>query len=303
MKGVSKRTTKLGFNVLRLHYTADPDKDPSTAAGKRWLEEAKKGMSAARWRAEMDIDYGALGGQLVFPEFDESIHYVSQGLLPLSKDDWTVWLAADPHPRRAHAFVWLAINKYDEMVIPWSWWPQDVNEEREREGKNRLLIREYAEGLRDVEKGGLFPASFIELMDPAGKNFNQDEEHNFFDGYQAEGAIFRPAKKNREYAGYELISKALTPTKYVVGNEERFKPRLTIMRGCGYNGELVRQFKMLRFREHRGNVVDKDAPSDPMDKARHLIDCVSYILLDGPQFIDPSGHLSSFEPIYPSIGY
>ena len=42
----------------------------------------------------------------------------------------------------------------------------------------------------------------------------------------------------------------------------------------------------------------KDAPSDPMDKDRHLIDCVSYILLDDPRFIDQRGGLITFEPIY-----
>ena len=38
-----------------------------------------------------------------------------------------------------------------------------------------------------------------------------------------------------------------------------------------------------------------------MDKDRHLIDCVSYILLDDPRFIDQRGGLSTFEPIYPSL--
>jgi hypothetical protein len=302
MQGISARQTKLGFNVLRVHYSADPDKDPQTPQGRRWMEEAKKGMADARWRQEHEIDYGALGGQLVFPEFDESIHFGPLDL-PLSPDRWTVWLACDPHPRRAHAFVWLAINRYGDMVIPWSWWPQDVNEEREQQGKNRLLIREYTEALRDVEKAALFPASYMELMDQAGKNFNSDEEHNFFDAYEAEGVAFQPAKKNREYAGYGLISKALTPTKFVVGNEEQFKPQLTIMRGCGYNDELVRQFKMLRFREFKGNVEDKDPPSEPMDKERHLIDCVSYILLDGPMFIDRTKRQADYDPIYPAIGY
>ena len=42
MKGISKRTTKLGFHVLRLHYSADPDKDPATEAGKKWYEEARR---------------------------------------------------------------------------------------------------------------------------------------------------------------------------------------------------------------------------------------------------------------------
>ncbi len=75
------------------------------------------------------------------------------------------------------------------------------------------------------------------------------------------------------------------------------------MRGGGDNEELVRQFKMLRFREFKGNVVDKDPLSDPMDKDRHLIDCVSYILLDGPTFIDRAKRSSDFDPIYPAIGY
>jgi hypothetical protein len=30
-------------------------------------------------------------------------------------------------------------------------------------------------------------------------------------------------------------------------------------------------------------VIDKDPPSEPMDKDRHSIDCVSYILLDSPR--------------------
>jgi hypothetical protein len=55
---------------------------------------------------------------------------------------------------------------------------------------------------------------------------------------------------------------------------------LTIMRSCGDNHILVRQIKSLRFKEFKGAFIDKDPPSDPMDKDRHLIDCVSYILLD-----------------------
>ena len=127
MKGISTRTTKLGFNILRLHYTADPDKDPATPAGKRWLEEAKRGMSDARWRQEHEIDYGALGGQLVFPGFDESVHVV-QARMPLDPAYTTVWLACDPHPRTAHAFLWLAVNREDEFAVAWSWWPQERHE-------------------------------------------------------------------------------------------------------------------------------------------------------------------------------
>jgi len=40
-----------------------------------------------------------------------------------------------------------------------------------------------------------------------------------------------------------------------------------------------------------------------MDKDRHLIDCVSYILLDDPRFIDPTRRLREFAPIYKNVGY
>jgi len=75
------------------------------------------------------------------------------------------------------------------------------------------------------------------------------------------------------------------------------------MRACGDNDILVQQFKSLRFKEFKGAVIDKDPPSDPMDKDRHLIDCVSYILLDSPRFIDPSAEWPEFNPIYPSLAY
>jgi hypothetical protein len=302
MKGISTRKTSLGWDVFRLHYTADPDKDPNTPAGKKWCEETFKGLPDARRRKEYEIDYGAMGGQLVFPEFDESIHLVQPHVL-LDKEYWTTYLACDPHPRRAHAFVWLCVNRIGEMVIPWSYWPEAVNKQREQNGDSRLLIKQYAEDIRQIDGSGLFPPCYVELMDQAGKNFNQDEEHTFFDGYRAEDITFRPAKKNREYAGYELISKALVPKKWSDGVTEEMRPTLTIFRGCGDNDLLVEQFKNLRFREFRGIVVDKDPPADPMEKDRHLIDCLSYILLDDPRFIDPRGGLSTFEPIYPNLAY
>ena len=304
MKGMSRRETSLGWTVHRVHYSADPDKDPATPQGRIWYENARKGVRDRDFRKEYEIDYAALGGQLVFPEFDESIHYVEPHSVEITNAFWTVWQGADPHPRRAHAFVWLGVNRRGDYTIPCSWWPEDENREREDNSKNRLLIREYAERLKAIDSNPvMFPAPWQRVMDQAGKNFNADEEHNFFDAYQNEGLYFQPAKKNREYAGYDLISKALTPTEYQVGDETILRPRLTILRGVGDNDKLVQQFKNLRFKEYRGVVVDKDPPSDPMNKERHLIDCVSYILLDDPMFIDQTKRKSAYKPIYGALGY
>jgi hypothetical protein len=53
----------------------------------------------------------------------------------------------------------------------------------------------------------------------------------------------------------------------------------------------------------QGAVIDKDPPSDPTDKDRHLIDCVDYVLLDSPRFIDPHAGWPEFNLIYPKSAY
>jgi len=73
MDGVTFRITSDHVPVLRIHYGADPAKRPGTPQGDAWLQKALTGVvggiHSARWRREMEIDYGALGGTLVFPRW------------------------------------------------------------------------------------------------------------------------------------------------------------------------------------------------------------------------------------------
>ena len=75
MTGLTERLTKSGIPVLRLHYSADPHKNPETEAGKHWLEDAIQGypggLRSPRWRKEMEVDYGALGGTKLFPDWEQ----------------------------------------------------------------------------------------------------------------------------------------------------------------------------------------------------------------------------------------
>jgi hypothetical protein len=48
---------------------------------------------------------------------------------------------------------------------------------------------------------------------------------------------------------------------------------------------------------------DTDPPEKPQEKRRHLVDCLAYILLDRPRFIDSRRPESTFTPIYPAVGY
>ncbi len=298
MKGTSRRQTSLGWNVLRVHYTADPDKDPGTPSGQRWYAHARQCVKDRDWRKEYEIDYRALGGMLVFPEYDPTVH-ITENRFPLDPQEWTVYQGADPHPRRAHAFVWLAINRYGDMVVPWSYWPEELNNQRAENGQARLTITEYAELLKEVDSSRLGLAPWLRVMDQAGKNFDADEGVDYFQKYSDCGITFEPAKKNRDLSGYNALSEVLVPKAY----EDGAKPTLTIWAGCGDNDELAEQIRILRFREFRGNVPDKDPPAEPEQKRKHLVDCLMYILLHGPDFIDRSKRPQHFDPIYPNLAY
>lgn len=298
MRGISRRQTSLGWTVHRVHYSADPDKDPSTSNGQLWYTHARQGIKARDWRKEYEIDYRALGGMLVFPEFDPTIH-ITESRFPLHPGDWTVYQGADPHPRRAHAFVWLAINRYGDMVVPWSWWPEEPNTERAENGQARLTISEYSELLREVDESPLGLEPWLRVMDQAGKNFDADEGVDYFQKYSDCGMTFEPAKKNRDLSGYNALSEVLKPKSY----EDGTRPTLTIWSGCGDNDELAEQIRILRFREFRGNVPDKDPPAEPEQKRRHLVDCLMYMLLHGPVFIGRTRRPREFDPIYPNLGY
>ena len=115
---------------------------------------------------------------------------------------------------------------------------------------------------------------------------------------------FKPAKKNLKWAGYDLINKALAPQPLNLGDKVVMRPKLTIMRGAGDNHLLAKQFRMARWKENRGiAALERDPPGVPMDKERHLIDCVSYIMLDGPEFYDKTRRLTPPTILYPNLAY
>ena len=74
-EALTNRITSGGIHVVRLHYAADPEKDPSTPDGQDWLRSQLQGYPGgtdnANWRKEMEIIYSAGGGENVFPRFSE----------------------------------------------------------------------------------------------------------------------------------------------------------------------------------------------------------------------------------------
>ena len=76
--GYSSRVTSGGIGVIRYHYSADSNKRPGTTKGDLWVAEESRaypmGQDDPRWKKEMEIQYGALGGQHLFPRWDQWRH-------------------------------------------------------------------------------------------------------------------------------------------------------------------------------------------------------------------------------------
>jgi hypothetical protein len=107
-----------GYDIAQIHYTADPTKGPAWAAGKR-----KESPSEAIFRQEYEIDYYAQSGALMFPEFNLALNVCPPFPVPYH---WTRCMSIDPHKRRPHAFLWMAVSPDEDFYFYRSYWPSKV---------------------------------------------------------------------------------------------------------------------------------------------------------------------------------
>lgn len=88
-KGIRTWTTPDGISVIRVHYSADPERDPDSEAGAAWL--AKKmasgmypgGIKGKAWQKEQEIDFSMFGGKAVYPQFAFDLHVAKTKLFPI----------------------------------------------------------------------------------------------------------------------------------------------------------------------------------------------------------------------------
>ena len=121
MHGLTYRITDDGVPVLRVHYGADAAKRPGTPAGDAWLANALRGVvggiTSARWRREMEIDYGALGGTLVFPRWATDKRRIC--LPPYSAKDLRLYGIYDHGWRNPAAFLVIGQDRDGSPTVVW----------------------------------------------------------------------------------------------------------------------------------------------------------------------------------------
>lgn len=292
------RRTKAGVAVVRLHYTADPSK-----SSRDWVaEERKKYSSEAWWRMEMEIEYDALSGQRVYPEFDPEVHVVPDDMVPKSG---CRYMSIDPHPRTPHAFLWVLIDAFSDWWVYRDLWPSVVYGQpqnlKDTQEENVFTIRDYAETLAVLEGNSLEwrkPTTDDEyaiyrrrpggelivdrFMDQASKGFlasgDGQVQESYSTRYDRFGIQCRDPYKIHK-SGEDAIRDLLKLRRH-----DRFGlwPRLHIAASCE---ELQVEFLKHKYKVSRSSSNENELRQEGVDARSHQLDNLRYLATSGASYI------------------
>jgi len=202
---------------------------------------------------------------IVFKNFNRKIHVIKP--FKITKQDFVVIEALDPHPRNPDALLWLAIDRkgtkfiidevYDKMKTP-----DLAAYALKREDKYRIERR---------------------LADPSAFSVNQHEQDDrplasrLYDEY---GLDYMKGTKDRVGAD-RRIKDALDYE--MSGNDIIRAPEIFIFNTCE---RTIWEFEHYQWDDWRGKAAERKAPKEkPMDKDDHMIENLGRILLQEFEFV------------------
>ena len=272
-KGIQTGISAEGVQVVRIHYSADPLKDPATEIGGAWLNrelQGYRGMNDPRWRKEMEIDFEAQGGQLLFPflaEYEFAIFIDPEPITETTK----LTAGFDYGARNPSA---LEITTWDETTgrptTIWEYYEEPRKKfETDEEFRARKGYKVTAEAIKacpyfeQLKRGGGIAA------DPSLWALTQQTSNglkSMADLFGQEGVHMFPAERGGDLAWYEYVS-----SKWWANPA---KPTWKIFRTCPW---LWRELQGLRFEEWSATTaVTKNPKEIIVDKANHACDSVKY---------------------------
>jgi len=270
-RGIQSAISVEGVQVVRIHYSADPAKDPDTEAGKIWISkelQGYRGMDDPRWRKEMEVDFDAHGGQLLFPYLLDNQN--SLFVAPYSVEGLKLIAGLDYGTRNPSAFEVLSVD-YDEKInIAYEYYEapkkaiESDDEFRARKGYKKLCAAikacPYFEGLTIYADPSLWNKT-QESADSKGLM-------SIADLFQTEGVRLTPGQRGRDFACYEHLDKQLwvDPTN----------PLLTISKVCPW---LWWEIQRLRFSDYgAATQVNQNLQEKIVDRDNHAWDALKYAL-------------------------
>jgi len=289
-KGIQSGISPEGVRVIRLHYSADPLKDPNTEVGKAWIErelQGYKGKTDPRWRKEMEIDFDAHGGQLLFPYLLENEQTLF--IPPAKIEGMRLCAGLDYGTRNPSAFEVLSVDYDGNIQVIWEYYeaprqPDETDDQfRARKGYKVLATA--------IKSCPYFSKKLPIYADPSLWNRTQEASDakglmSIADLFVQEKVFLSKGQRGRDFACYEkLNSKSWKDPK---------QPTFTIMKNCIW---LWWEIQRLRFADFSATVmINKNLQERIIDKDNHAWDALKYAIMTIPQFTDmPAPRVASHD--------
>lgn len=276
LRGVAKFVTKRGGDGIRIHYSADPDKDPLTDEGAAWFagEVAKQegGFDGADWQQHMEINPQSLAGTRAIPYWDKIAPQVIIPDIPYELASlWTLDSGLDYGAR--NKTVWQVFaNDYEG---------------------NRYMVYEIAVPANEV--GGIYGFAAMMKQSPFLTRVNGricadptiwNKDQNVHGGLVSKAQIFAqagvrlvPAKTNGQEADEVLLNR-LHGAYWAGYDEPDFVPRLFICQGCK---ETAAGFPKLLYQDHKGVTFDQNSLKEKLvDRRNDWWDAMKYAEVSAP---------------------
>lgn len=267
--GMSSRVTPSGWVVLQVHYSADEDKNPTTEMGREWLKVAARGyiggMKSAGWRQEMEIDYSASGGTLLFPHLlsdDSKILVPHMTWLQIKEKQLALYAGYDHGTTNPSSFVVWGIDPNGVGYALWEIYEPCRNI---RTMAAKIKACPYYEQIKYIK------------CDPA--IVNQKNQHaasgmrSVADLFSDEGITMSPGRSGADINLFHRLSLAW---------EDPENPTCFITADCR---NLWREWQRLRWKKHSSEKVrlDRNEPEEIVDKNNHTFDSSAYVWDSRPE--------------------
>ena len=279
-RGLARFKAHGGVPAIRLHYSADPAKDPKTPEGAKWVahESAKMvgGLNGWRWRQHMEIDPTARSGTLVLPMMSEQrvMEQVAIEPIPVSQQKYWAYDAG---------LDWGVLNKSVFLIFAMT------------AEKERYVVYELA--LEGQHCGGI--PGFAQLMrqhplfarvngtiqgDPSLWNRDQNTSGGLrskADIFAQYGVYMTPAKLKGQEADDILVDRLFG--HYWAGWETpEFAPRLKVFKTCP---GLLKTLSGLRYEEWSESLASERSPKEKIKNLEvDYWDAMKYAEVFWPQY-------------------
>lgn len=266
-RGLRSFCTPSGMPVLEVHYASDPDKRPDTETGRAWLAAAAQdyigGTASPDWQREMEINYSASGGSLVFPEAQNPLAKIWHR--PLTMKDvrqmgLKLYAGYDYGARNPSAFIiwgqapagspgpmWYAIDEIYEPCV------------------------NYVQHSSKIKSNKYMASKMVEkvICDPQLMAKDQQTESgkaSMLELFRKKGLIMEPGRKGADLVMIQLLR---------LWWSDQDNPQLVVCSNCW---NLAREIRLLKWQTLKGQAaLSKSLVEKVMDKNNHAFDASAYM--------------------------